>query len=66
MLEFVEVAFDQIALAIEAAVDASLDQAASRRRDMGLGAARPDQLEQRVGIVAAIGNNMRQFRPAKR
>lgn len=58
MLEFVEVAFDQIALAVDAPADAALNEPAPRRGNVRLGAAGPDQLEQRIRVIAAIGDDM--------
>jgi hypothetical protein len=58
VLEFVEVALDQIALAIDLSADGALDQAASHRWDMRLGTTGSDQGEQCVGIVAAISDDM--------
>lgn len=48
MLELAEEVLDQIALAIDAPVDGAMDQPLAGRRDMGLGAALADQIEQRI------------------
>jgi len=58
MLEFAEEALDQIALAVDASVDGSMDETLACRWDVGPGAAGSDQLEQRVGIITAVGDDV--------
>ena len=55
MLELIEVALDKVSLAIDPPIDAALDELAARRWNVYLGAAGPDQLEQGIGIIAAVG-----------
>lgn len=61
MLELAEEALDEIALAIDAPVDRAVDEALTGRGDVSLGAAGPDQFQQGIGVVAAIGNDMLAF-----
>jgi hypothetical protein len=42
VLELAEEALDEVALAVDASIDGSVDDALAGRRDMGLGAGRPD------------------------
>ena len=65
MLELVEEAFDEVALAIDAPVNRAMDQPLSGRRNVGSRAARPDQFEERVGVVAAVGNDMAALQTGK-
>lgn len=58
MLEFVEEALDEIALTVDAAVDRAMDKPLAGRGDVGLGASGPDQVEQAVGVIAAIGHDV--------
>jgi hypothetical protein len=61
VLELAEEAFDQVSLTIDAAIDGSMDDALAGRRDVGLGAGRPDQFEQGIGIVASVGDDVAAF-----
>ena len=61
MLELAEEAFDQVSLSIDASVDGSMDEALAGRRDVRLGAGSPDQVEQSIGIVASVGDDMAAF-----
>jgi len=61
MLEFIEVALDQVALAVDATIDAALDEAIPLRGDMGLGAGCSDEIEQRARIVATVGDDVAAF-----
>jgi hypothetical protein len=58
VLELAEEALDQVALPVDAAIDGARNQALARSRNVGFGAGRPDQIEQRVGVVAAVGDDM--------
>ena len=58
MLEFAEEALDQVSLTIDAAIDGSMDDALAGRRNVRLGASGSDQLEQGVGIVASVSNDV--------
>ena len=61
MLELVEEALDEIALAVDAAIDGSVDEPLAGRGDVGFGAGGADQVEQAVGVIAAIGHDMAAF-----
>jgi hypothetical protein len=58
VLELVEEALDEIALAVDAAVDRSVDEPLAGRGDMGFGAGGSDQVEQAVGVIATIGHDV--------
>ena len=58
MFEFVEEAFDEIAMAVEGGIDRALDLAIAAGRDMGASAAGGDAAEDRFGVVAAIGDEV--------
>jgi len=61
MLELAEEALDEIALAIDASTDRALDQSLAGGRDMGLGAASLDHVQESVGIIAAVGHDIAAF-----
>ena len=61
MFELAEEAFDQVALAIDALVDRAVDEALSGRGDVGFGPALPDQVEERICVVATIGDDVAAF-----
>ena len=61
MLEFAEEALDEIALPVDAFVDRTVNEALAGRRDVGLGATGPDQIEHCVGVVASVGDDMTAF-----
>lgn len=63
MLEFVEIALGQIALPVDAPVYAPLNEPVAGRRDMGLRATRADHLEQGIGVVSAIGDDVAALEP---
>jgi len=65
VLELAEEALDEIALAVDAAVDGSVDEALAGRGDVGFGSGGTDQVEQTVGIVAAVGNDMAALEPGE-
>ena len=58
MLEFVEEALDEVSLSVDAAIDRAMNQALACRWDMRLGPGGADKLEQGVGIVASVGDDM--------
>lgn len=58
MFEFVEEAFDEVALAIELGIDRTLDAAVALGRDMGAGTVFGDKFENGAGIVAAVGDDV--------
>lgn len=58
MLDLAEVAFDAIALAVDTLWHRSLDDAVARCRDTGLCAGRPDEVEEGVAVIAAVGDDM--------
>ncbi len=58
MLELVEVALDEVALAVDAPADRAMDAALAGRRNVGLGAAPADEIEQGVGVIAAVGDDV--------
>jgi hypothetical protein len=60
-LSFAEEALDQVALSIDAAIDGSTDEALAGRGDVRLGSGGPDELEQGIGSVAAISDDMPAF-----
>jgi len=61
VLELAEEALDQVALAIDSPVYGTMYQALAGRRNMGLGATGSDQVEQCVGVIAAVGDDMAAF-----
>lgn len=63
MLELAEEALDQIALAVDAPVNGTMDQTLAGRRDVSLGAACPDQVEQSIGVIATVGDDMAALQP---
>lgn len=65
VLELVEVAFDEVSLAVDAAADRTLNEPAPRRWNVGLCAARADEIEQGVGVVAAVGDHVAAFQPGE-
>ena len=58
VFELAEVSFDEIALAVEWAIDGALDLAVAAGRDMGAATATFDQINYGAGVVAAIGNEV--------
>ncbi len=64
MLELAEEALDQIALAIDRRIDGALDFAVATGRDVGLAASAPDQVDDRLSIVAAVGDESARRRQA--
>lgn len=58
MLELAEEAFDQITLPVDASIDRAVHETLGGRGDMGLSPAGPDQVEQRIGIVATVGDDV--------
>lgn len=58
MLEFAEVALDEIALAIDVRRDGSLDFSVFLGRDVSCGTHRFDLLDEGAGVVAAVGHHM--------
>jgi hypothetical protein len=64
VLEFVEEALDQVALAVEFGIDDAANPDVALARNVGLGAGRFDQFDDCAGEEAAIGNDvMRQTQP---
>lgn len=61
MLELAEEAFDQITLAVNAPIDGTVHKALAGRGDVGLGAAGSDQVEQSIGIIAPVGDDVTAF-----
>ena len=61
MLELAEEALDEVALSVDAPVGGSVDDALAGRGNVGLGSASSDEVEQSVGVVAAIGDDMPAF-----
>ena len=58
MFEFAEEALHQVSLPIDAFVDRTVDDALTGRRNVGFGAAFSDQVKERVGVVATIGDDV--------
>ena len=58
MFEFVEEALDQIALAIEAEIDGTADADVALAGDVGLGAAGFDQIDDGLGVIATVGDDI--------
>lgn len=58
MLELAEEALDEVALAIDAPVDRAMHQALSGRRNVGRSSAGPDQIEKRICVITAVGDDM--------
>ena len=61
MLEVAEEALDQVSLTIDASIDGSVDDPLAGRGDVRLGASGPDQVEQGISVVAAVGDDMAAF-----
>ena len=61
MLEFAEEAFDEVALAVDVPVDRAMDQALAGRWYVSFGAIGSDQIEQCIGVIAAVGDDMSAF-----
>jgi len=58
VFDFVEEAFDEVALAVEGRIDGALNFAVALGRNMGLGAVLDDQREDGAGVVAAVGDGV--------
>jgi len=58
MLELVEEALDEIALAVEFWIDGAHDPYIALRGDVGCGAAGGEELDDGAGTVAAVGNGL--------
>jgi hypothetical protein len=56
VLQLAEEALDEVALTVECRVDGSLDLAVAGCRDVGLAAGLAHQIEDGLGIIAAIGD----------
>jgi hypothetical protein len=56
LLELVEEALDEVALAVEIGRDGALDLAVALGGDVGLSAAGCDQVQDGLGVVAAVGD----------
>ena len=56
MLELAKVAFDDVALAVESWIDGALDLAVALGRDVGVAAAGADEIDNGLGVVAAVGD----------
>ena len=65
MLDFVEIALHQIALALDAPVHRSVDEAVASGRNVSLRSARSDQCEQRIGIISAVGDDVAASEPVE-
>jgi hypothetical protein len=65
VLELAEEAFDEIALAVNAPVDRAVHKALAGRGYVGFGAAGSDQVEQRIGVVATVGDDVSAFEASK-
>jgi hypothetical protein len=63
VLEFTEEAFDQVSLFVDAAVDGALDEPVARCGNMSFGAGLSNEIEERIGIVAAICDDMTALQP---
>ena len=61
MLELAEEALHQVALAVDALIDRTVHEALTGRGDVGLGPAVSDQVEERIGVVAPVGDNVAAF-----
>lgn len=60
MFEFAEISFDEVALSVDHAVDRALYLPIALCRDVGGGAHGLDLLDERAGIIAAIGDEVAQ------
>ena len=58
MLELVEAAFDEVALAVELGIDGSLHPACAQGGDVGSGSMCLDQFDDGAGVVTTIGNHV--------
>jgi hypothetical protein len=61
VLELTEEALDEIALAVDATVHGTVNQALAGRWDMGFGSTGSDQVEECVGIIATISDDVPAF-----
>jgi len=61
MLELAEESLDEVALAIDAAVDRAMHQALAGRRNVGRCTAGSDQIEKCICVISAIGDDMTAF-----
>jgi hypothetical protein len=59
VFEFVEEAFDEVALAVEAGINGAANLDVALRRDVGAGAVGLDEQDQALGMVAAVGDDGR-------
>ena len=58
VLEFVEETLDEVALAVEVRIDRAANPYVALGRDVGLGAARLDDLDDGAGRVSTVGNHV--------
>lgn len=65
MLELAEEALDEVALAIDALIYGTVDETLAGRGDMSFCAAGSDQIEQCVGVVAPVGDDVTAFEPGE-
>jgi len=56
VLELAEEALDEVALAVDRGIYGALEFAVLLRGDVGAAAARADQLDHRLSVVAAVGD----------
>jgi hypothetical protein len=61
VFDLAEEPLDQIALTIDAPVYRTVYQALAGRGDMSFGSAGSDQVEQRIGVISAIGDDVTAF-----
>ena len=58
VLEFVEEAFDEVALAVDMEIDRALDLDVALGGDVSVGAAGLDEFDDGAGIIAAVGDHV--------
>jgi len=58
VLEFVEEAFDEVALAVDAAIDGAMDKPVAGGADVRRRAGGADQMEQSIGVITPVGDDV--------
>jgi len=61
VLELAEEALDEIALSVDAPINGALYEALPGRGDVGFGATGSDQVEQRIGVIPAVSDDVTAF-----
>ena len=61
MLELAEESLDKVSLAVDAPIYGTVYEPLAGRGYVGFGAAGPDQVEECIGVIAAVGDDMAAF-----